>query len=308
MVTAYYTHDCFLGHDPGPGHPERADRLRAIWHALDAEEFKGLARREPPRATPEQLALAHPREFVDEVLGQLPSDGYLMFDGDTIASPGTREAVLRAAGAVVAAVDEVMARQAKNAFCAVRPPGHHAEPDRVMGFCFFNNVVVGAKHAMKKHGLKRIAMIDFDVHHGNGSETAARRDPHLFYASTHQSPFYPGTGQGNDPNVPNLMNAPLPRGAGSIEFRRAMERLVLPALAEFKPELVMISAGFDAHKRDPLAEMNLIEDDYTWATEKLLEQATASASGLLVSTLEGGYDLQALAGSTAAHVRALMAA
>jgi acetoin utilization deacetylase AcuC-like enzyme len=308
MVTAYYTHACFLGHDPGPGHPERADRIRAIWQALDAPEFKALARREPPEATPEQLALAHPRAHVDEVLGALPNDGYAMFDGDTIASPGTREAALRAAGAVIAAVDEVMARQARNAFCAVRPPGHHAEPDRAMGFCLFNNVVIGAKHAMKKHGLTRVAMVDFDVHHGNGSETAARRDPHLFYGSTHQSPFYPGTGQSNDPGVPNLVNAPLPRGAGSLDFRRAMERIVLPALAEFAPELVMVSAGFDAHKRDPLAELNLIEDDYTWATEKLLEQATASAQGRLVSTLEGGYDLQALAGSTAAHVRALMAA
>jgi acetoin utilization deacetylase AcuC-like enzyme len=308
MVTAYYTHACFLGHDPGPGHPERADRIRAVWQALEAPEFKALARREPPEATAEQLALGHPREHVDEVLDALPDDGYVMFDGDTIASPGTREAVLRAAGAVIAAVDEVMARQAKNAFCAVRPPGHHAEPDRAMGFCLFNNVVIGAKHAMKKHGLARVAMVDFDVHHGNGSETAARRDPHLFYGSTHQSPFYPGTGQSNDPGVPNLVNAPLPRGAGSLDFRRAMERIVLPALAEFAPELVMISAGFDAHKRDPLAELNLVEDDYAWATEKLLEQATASAQGRLVSTLEGGYDLQALAGSTAAHVRALMAA
>ena len=308
MVTAYYTHACFLGHDPGPGHPERADRIRAVWQALDTPEFKALARREPPEATPEQLALGHPREYVDETLGALPNEGYVMFDGDTIASPGTREAVLRGAGAVIAAVDDVMAGRAKNAFCAVRPPGHHAEPDRAMGFCYFNNVVIGAKHAMKKHGLTRVAMIDFDVHHGNGSETAARRDAKLFYGSTHQSPFYPGTGQSNDPRVPNLVNAPLPRGADSLDFRRAMERIVLPALAEFAPELVMISAGFDAHKRDPLAELNLVEDDYRWATEKLLEQATATAQGRLVSTLEGGYDLQALAGSTAAHVRALMAA
>ncbi len=308
MSTAYFTHASFLEHDPGPGHPERPDRLRAIWQALEAPEFAGLDRREPPEATREQLALAHPAEHVDEVLGALPTEGYVMFDGDTIASPGTREAVLRAAGAVIAAVDRVMSGKAKNAFCAVRPPGHHAEPDRVMGFCLFNNVAIGAKHAMKRYGLKRVAMIDFDVHHGNGSETAARRDPGLFYGSTHQSPFYPGTGDRNDPRVPNLVNAPLPAGAGSIEFRRAFERIVLPALAEFAPELVMISAGFDAHRRDPLAEMNLVENDYAWATEMLLKQATASASGRLVSTLEGGYDLEALAGSTAAHVRALMAA
>jgi acetoin utilization deacetylase AcuC-like enzyme len=308
MTTAYFTHHAFLGHDPGPGHPERPDRLRAIWQALDASEFEGLARREPPLASPQHLALGHPPEYVAALLEALPEDGYAMLDGDTIVSPGSREAALRAAGAVIAAVDEVMAGQVKNAFCAVRPPGHHAEPDRAMGFCLFNNVVIGAKHAMQRHKLERVAVMDFDVHHGNGSETAARQDPRLFYASTHQSPFYPGTGSSNDPNVPNLVNAPLPRGAGSLEFRRAMERIVLPELSAFAPELVIVSAGFDAHRRDPLAEMNLVEDDYRWATEMLLKQATASASGRLVSVLEGGYDLQALAGSTAAHVRALMAA
>ena len=308
MSTAYFTHAAFLAHDPGPGHPERPDRLRAIWRALEAPEFANLVRCEPPEATIGQLERGHSRAYIDEVLGALPTDGYVMLDGDTIASPGTREAALRAAGAVVAAVDQVMSGTASNAFCAVRPPGHHAEPDRVMGFCLFNNVVIGAKHAMKMHGLKRVAVIDFDVHHGNGSETAARRDPNLFYGSTHQSPLYPGTGNRNDAAVPNLVNAPLPPGAGSLEFRHAMEHIVLPALAAFAPELVMISAGFDAHRRDPLAELNLVEDDYAWATERLLKQATASASGRLVSTLEGGYDLDALAGSTAAHVRALMAA
>ena len=308
MSTAYFTHNSFLGHDPGPGHPERPDRLRAIWRALETAEFRDLVRREPPEATPQQLALGHSRDYVDEALGALPSEGYVMFDGDTIASPGTREAVLRAAGAAIAAVDEVMTGKVDNAFCAVRPPGHHAEPDRAMGFCLFNNVVIGAKHAMAKYGLTRVAVIDFDVHHGNGSETAARRDSQLFYASTHQSHFYPGTGDRNDPSVPNLVNAPLPAGSGSIEFRRAMERIVLPALAEFAPELVMISAGFDAHRRDPLAQLNLVEEDFAWATKMLLKQATASASGRLVSMLEGGYDLDALAGSTAAHVRALMAA
>ena len=234
--------------------------------------------------------------------------GYVMFDGDTIASLGTREAALRAAGAVIAAVDAVMARQAKNAFCAVRPPGHHAEPDRAMGFCLFNNVAIGAKHATKKHGLKRVAMIDFDVHHGNGSETAARRDPNLFYGSTHQSPFYPGTGQSNDPGVPNLVNVPLPRGAGSLDFRRAMERIVLPALAGFAPELVMIFGGLRRPQARPARRAQPGRGRLRLGYEKLLEQATASAQGRLVSTLEGGYDLQALAGSTAAHVRALMAA
>jgi acetoin utilization deacetylase AcuC-like enzyme len=240
-------------------------------------------------------------------MGVLPEKGLLMIDADTIVSPGSKEAARRAAGATIAAVDAVMAGEARTAFCAVRPPGHHAEPDRAMGFCLFNNVIVGACHALATHALQRVAVVDFDVHHGNGSEAAALQDPRLLYCSTHQSPLYPGTGLGNSPAHPNVVNAPLPPGAGSAEFRAAMRDLVLPALRRFKPDLLMISAGFDAHLRDPLAQLRLVEDDYAWATLELAQAAGVSAKGRVVSTLEGGYDLQALAASAAAHVQALMA-
>ncbi len=308
MTTLLYTHPACLGHDTGPGHPERPARLQAILAALEGPEFAALQRREAPLATPEDLMLAHPARHVTAVLEMIPSDGISMLDGDTLVSPGSREAALRAAGAVVAAVDDVIAGVAANAFCAVRPPGHHAEPDRAMGFCLFNNVVVGARRAQRTHGLRRIAIIDFDVHHGNGTETQALADGTLFYASTHQSPLYPGTGMGNDPRHPNVVNAPLPPRAGSDEFRWVMSSEVLPRLRAFRPELVIVSAGFDAHRDDPLAELRLTEADYAWATEELLAVARDCAQGRLVSALEGGYNLAALARSAAAHVKALMAA
>jgi len=307
MPTAYFTHPAFLDHDTGPGHPERADRLRAVWNALEGPDFAALQRFQAPEASDADLALGHPAAYVQALVGALPTQGYGMLDADTIVSPGSGPAARRAAGAVIAAVDRVLKGDARNAFCAVRPPGHHAEPDRPMGFCLFNNVAIAARHALERHGLARVAVMDFDVHHGNGTETWARRDARLFYASTHQSPFYPGTGEANDPAVPNLVNAPLDAGAGSAEFRAAMERTVLPALRRFAPELVLISAGFDAHLRDPLAQVALDEDDFDWATDALCDVAAASASGRLVSALEGGYDLDALAASVAAHVRVLMA-
>ncbi|TWT05663.1 histone deacetylase family protein [Reyranella sp. CPCC 100927] len=308
MATLLYTHPACLAHDTGPGHPERPARLQAVLAALDDPEFAALQRREAPLASTEDLMLAHPARHVQAVMSAIPQDGLSMLDGDTLVSPGSREAALRAAGAVVAAVDAVVGGAASNAFCAVRPPGHHAEPDRAMGFCLFNNVVVGARRAQQAHGLSRIAIVDFDVHHGNGTETQALADQRLFYASTHQSPLYPGTGMGNDPGHPNVINVPLPPRAGSPEFRAAMIDGVLPALRAFKPELVIISAGFDAHRDDPLAELRLTEADYAWATEELLAVARDCAGGRLVSALEGGYNLEALARSAAAHVRALMAA
>lgn len=308
MATLLYTHPACLMHDTGPGHPERPARLQAILAALEGPEFAALQRREAPLASTEDLMLAHPARHVQAVLGAIPDDGLNMLDGDTLVSPGSREAALRAAGAVVAAVDAVIGGTASNAFCAVRPPGHHAEPDRAMGFCLFNNVVVGARRAQQAHGLSRIAIVDFDVHHGNGTETQALADRHLFYASTHQSPLYPGTGMANDPHHPNVINVPLPPRAGSAEFRAAMSAAVLPALRAFEPELVIVSAGFDAHRDDPLAELRLTEDDYAWATEALLAVARDCAGGRLVSALEGGYNLAALARSAAAHVKALMAA
>jgi acetoin utilization deacetylase AcuC-like enzyme len=282
--------------------------LASVLKALTGPEFATLERREAPLATNEQLERAHPQRYVEAVLAAFPTEGYVQLDGDTIVSPGSKDAALRAAGALVAATDAVMGREASNAFCAVRPPGHHAEPTRPMGFCLFNNVVVAARHARAKHGIRKVAVMDFDVHHGNGTETQAMADPELFYASTHQSPLYPGSGMHNHVGHPNVVNAPLPPRSGSAEFRAAMTEKVLPPLRAFAPELVIISAGFDAHQADPLAELRLTEDDFAWATEQLLEVAREHAGGRLVSALEGGYDLEALGRSAQAHVRALMAA
>ncbi len=306
MSTILFSHSACLHHDTGGYHPESPERLRAVLAALESEEFLMLERREAPRATRAQLSLAHPASYVDAMLAAIPSEGLVPIDADTIVSPGSGEAALRAAGAVVAAVDAVVAREARNAFCAVRPPGHHAEPAQAMGFCLFNNVAIGALHARQAHGLRRAAIIDFDVHHGNGSETMARADADLFYASTHQAPLYPGTGMDNDPAHPNVVNVCLPAGAGSAPFRTAVEAAVLPALRAFGPDLLLISAGFDAHRRDPLAELNLVEEDYYWVTAQLQMLADEICGGRVVSALEGGYDLAALARSAAAHVRALM--
>jgi len=307
MTTTLFTHPACLDHDPGDYHPECPDRLRAVLQALDGPEFAALRREEAPRATRAQLALVHPPEHVERVLAAIPARGHYGLDGDTIVSPGSGEAALRAAGAVVAAVDAVATGRTANAFCAVRPPGHHAEADIAMGFCLFNNVAVGAVHAQRAHGLARVAVIDFDVHHGNGTQAMFEREPTLFYASTHQSPLYPGTGARAERGCGNVVNMPLRPGSGSREFRAAFEAEALPALERFAPDLVMISAGFDAHAADPLAALSLGEADYAWVTAALAEVARRHAGGRVVSTLEGGYDLAALAASSAAHVRALMA-
>ena len=306
MSTLLVTHPAFLAHDTGSHHPERPARLEAVLKALEREEFSHLQRREAPAATAEQIARAHPAAFVEAVIAAMPKSGHVAFDADTICSPGSKEAVLRAAGAVVAAVDAVASGEARNAFCAVRPPGHHAEPMQPMGFCIFNNVAIGALHARAAHGLRRVAVVDFDVHHGNGTQAMFEKDADLFFASTHQYPLYPGTGAREEKGVGNVVNAPLPPQAGSEEFRAAMERQVLPALSAFKPVLLLISAGFDAHRADPLANLNLEDDDYRWVTERLLEIARTCCGGRVVSTLEGGYDLGALASASSEHVRALM--
>ena len=308
MSTLLVTHPAFLAHDAGAHHPERPARLEAVLKALDRAEFSGLERRDAPEATLEQIARAHPAAFVEAVLAAMPKTGHISFDADTICSAGSKEAVLRACGALVAAVDAVASGEARNAFCAVRPPGHHAEPTRPMGFCIFNNVAVGALHARAAHGLERVAVMDFDVHHGNGTQAMFERDASLFFASTHQSPLYPGTGARSERGVGNIVNVPLPPNAGSQEFRVAMEKEVLPALYAFEPDLLLISAGFDAHRADPLANLNLEDEDYRWATERLLELAEKCCGGRVISSLEGGYDLEALASASAEHVRALMAA
>ena len=309
MTTLVYWHDACLEHDTGPMHPERADRLRAIRAALEAPDFQALEWREAPRATVEQIARIHPQAFVEQMLAAVPESDLVAVDADTILSPGSGEAALRAAGAVCAAVDAVMAGEAKNAFCAVRPPGHHAEPQTAMGFCLFNSVAIGAEQARKVHGLKRAAVIDFDVHHGNGTQAAFWNEPNLFFASTHQWPLYPGTGAAEERGVKNnILNRPLAMMEGSEEFRAALGEVILPAVERFKPDFILISAGFDAHRDDPLAGLQFHTEDYAWATEAIAELADKVCDGRLVSTLEGGYDLEALAASAAAHVGALMTA
>jgi acetoin utilization deacetylase AcuC-like enzyme len=306
MTTLFYTHPACLEHDPGRHHPESAARLRAVLDALAEPEFDRLERREAPEAALDDLRRVHPHWHVENIMDAVPRSGYVGIDADTILSPASGEAALRAVGAVIAAVDAVVTGEADNAFCAVRPPGHHAEPTRAMGFCLFNNVAVGALRARAAHGLGRVAVIDFDVHHGNGTQAAFETDRGLFYASTHQSPLYPGTGSARETGIGNIVNVPLRPMSGSRQFRLGVTQRILPALDAFRPELVLVSAGFDAHRSDPLAQLMLDEGDYTWITEQLLEIAYRHAGGRLVSTLEGGYDLDALGASAAAHIRVLM--
>jgi acetoin utilization deacetylase AcuC-like enzyme len=308
VTTALYTHAVCLEHDTGAGHPERKQRLSAVLRALEADAFKALRRVEAPTATLEQIERVHDAAYVRQALAAIPRSGMVHLDGDTVVSPASGEAALRAAGAVTAAVGAVLRGEVKNAFCAVRPPGHHAERDTAMGFCVFNNIAIGAAEARAVHGLQRVAVVDFDVHHGNGTQHMFDHDGGLFFASTHQMPLYPGTGARSERGVGNICNAPLPPGAGSAEFRRAMDEIVIPALEKFAPELLLISAGFDAHRRDPLASLEFETEDYAWATARLCAVAERQCGGRVVSTLEGGYDLEALAESAAAHVQALLAA
>ena len=308
MTTFLFTHPACLDHDPGGGHPESPARLKAVLAALDGADFADLGRHLAPAASIAQIARVHDPDYIQAVLDAVPAEGVVHLDPDTVLSPGSGEAALRAAGAACAAVDAVIGGQAANAFCAVRPPGHHAERDRAMGFCLFNNVAIGAEQARAIHGLKRVAVMDFDVHHGNGTQHHFETDPDLLYASTHQYPFYPGTGAAAERGLGNIVNAPLPAMAGSAEFRQAMTATVLPAIAAFAPDLVMISAGFDAHEADPLAMLRLTTADFAWATTELARIAGQACAGRLVSTLEGGYDMAALASSAAAHVKALMVA
>jgi acetoin utilization deacetylase AcuC-like enzyme len=308
MTTLLYTHEACLEHDPGSHHPESPARLRAVLAAISGPQFVGLERREAPEAAIDDLLRVHSRHHVERVLGAVPKAGHVAIDADTVLSPASGRAALRAAGAVAAAVDAVVAGEADNAFCAVRPPGHHAEPGRAMGFCLFNIAAIGALRARDMHDIARVAVVDFDVHHGNGTQAAFEADDSLFYASTHQHPLYPGTGAASETGVGNIVNVPLRPMSGSGPFRLAMTGRVLPALDAFRPELVIVSAGFDGHRSDPLAQLMLEEADYAWVTEKLLEIARHHAQGRLVSTLEGGYDLPALGASAAAHLRVLMAA
>ena len=307
MNAAIYTHPACLAHDPGPGHPESSARLAAVLEALDDPAFAALARVEAPPATREQLARVHAPDLIEGVLDEPIASGWRRIDSDTVMSAVSAEAALRAAGAVCAAVDAAIDGARKRAFCAVRPPGQHATRDTAMGFCLFNSVAVGAAHAIVAHGLSRVAIVDFDVHHGNGTQDIFWSDPRVLYASSHQWPLYPGTGARSETGAGNIVNAPLRPGSGSAEFREACETTVLPAVERFAPELVLISAGFDAHRLDPLANLNLVADDYAWITQRLVAIAGRHAQERVVSSLEGGYSLTALRESVAAHVFALTA-
>jgi acetoin utilization deacetylase AcuC-like enzyme len=304
MATAFITHAACLRHDMGSYHPECPSRLAAIDDQLISSGIvQYLQHHDAPLATVDQLARAHPREYIEAVQAAAPEHGIVHLDPDTAMSPGTWEAVLRAAGAGVHATDLVLEGRAENAFCSVRPPGHHATRNRAMGFCFFNNVAVAALHALERHGLERVAVVDFDVHHGNGTEDIFEGDERVLMVSTFQHPFYPYSG--TDHPAPNMVNVPLPAGAGSQVFREAVERVWMPALEDFQPQMVFFSAGFDAHVEDDMAMLRLVDQDYAWVTQKVKEIADRHAQGRVVSVLEGGYALSALGRSVVQHLRVL---
>lgn len=308
MTTLLLHHAAFLEHLTPVGHPERPDRLRALHQALDAAEFAALQRVEAPLGEAETALLAHPERYVEAIRKAIPAEGLTRIDPDTVASPGSWEAALRAIGAGTNAVDAVARGAAANAFAALRPPGHHAEAARAMGFCLFNTIAIVARYAQKKHGMERVAIVDWDVHHGNGTQAIFWSDPSVLYASTHQMPLFPGTGAASETGSGNIFNVPLSPGDGPERFRAAFEQRILPALETFQPDLILISAGFDAHFRDPLAEINLQADDFSWATAEVMEIADRFAGGRVVALLEGGYDLIGLSDSAAAHIIQLMAA
>lgn len=306
--TLVYTHAACLNHQPGPHHPESPERLKTVLQTLRAPEFAALEWRDAPMGTLEQVQLIHNQDFIDEVAEIAPQHGYMPLDGgDTVMSPGSWEAVMRCVGAACAGVDAVLNDDARNVFCATRPCGHHAEPGKAMGFCIFNQAAIAAAYAHDVHKLERVAVVDFDVHHGNGTQAAFYDRPELFYASSHQSPLYPGTGKSAETGVShNILNVPLPPGCDSDLFRSRIEADMLPAVREFRPDLIIISAGFDAHRLDPLAALRLDDDDFHWITRELVRIADETCEGRVVSILEGGYSAEGLSGGTRAHVRALM--
>jgi acetoin utilization deacetylase AcuC-like enzyme len=309
MTTLLLTHHASLDHLTPPGHPERPDRIRAVDQVLSESRFDKLVREEAPEGTLELARLCHDEHYIEELRRIAPDKGLVYLDGDTSMSPGTWEAAMRSVGGAVAATDAVMSGAADNAFLAMRPPGHHAETNRPMGFCFFDHAAIAARHAQRKYGIARAAVVDFDVHHGNGTQDIFWADPAMMYCSTHQMPLFPGTGaSGERGEHDTIVNAPLAPNDGSAKFRAAFDNLILPQLTKFAPELIVISAGFDAHRRDPLANINLDAEDFGWVTRKLMDVASSSAGGRVVSVLEGGYDLQGLKESVAAHVTALMGA
>ncbi len=308
MTTLLLSHETFADHAPPEGHPERPDRIRAVNEVLARDEFAELKREEAPIGERSDVLRAHPEEYVEMIEQASPEEGLVQLDGDTYMGPQSLKITMRAVGAMTRAVDEVVAGNVHNAFCAVRPPGHHAEKTKPMGFCIYNIVAIAAHYARAELGLERVAVVDFDVHHGNGTQDIFWQTRDLMYASTHQMPLFPGTGAPGETGVGNIHNAPLSSGADGADFKHALQQVVFPALDDFRPDIILVSAGFDAHRNDPLAGLNLVEEDFGWATLKLMDYADKYCAGRLVSVLEGGYDLDGLTGSVAAHVTALMQA
>jgi acetoin utilization deacetylase AcuC-like enzyme len=312
MSTRLYEHPIFLEHITPAGHPERSDRLRSLNIALEHPNFARLDRKEAPQANEDSVLLAHPEEHLTFVMRSIPDgergeDEINQLEADTYASPKSFQAALTGIGGAMAAVDDVFSGAADNVFVASRPPGHHAEKNKAMGFCFFNNAAIAARHAQKKHGAERIAIVDWDVHHGNGTQDIFWDDPSVLFCSTHQMPLYPGSGAKDETGAhDSIVNAPLSPNTGSDHFREAFKSRVLPALENFRPDLIIISAGFDAHHRDPLAQINLVGEDFDWATGRILEVADRSAKNRVVSLLEGGYDLEGLAESAGLHILRMM--
>lgn len=317
MATRLYWHDVFLKHLTPVGHPERPDRLRALLSVLDEGDFYNLERVEAPLGDEATILFAHSEKYAETIKNLIPlfddanagsdkPEPIIKIANDTYASPQSWQAALTAIGAANAAVDDVFSGQADNVFIASRPPGHHAEPEEAMGFCLFNNAAIAARYAQKRYEAERVAIIDFDVHHGNGTQAIFQNDKSVLYCSTHQEPLFPGTGHKNEQGLGNIVNAPLSPESGSREFREAIKTRILPALDNFRPDLILISAGFDAHYLDPLAQINLDEGDFDWVTGKIMERADRFCANRLVSILEGGYDLQGLSVSAAAHIKRLM--
>lgn len=306
MTTLLLSHDDCLSHVTPPGHPERVDRLRAVMARLAAPDFSGLMREAAPLAERADVQLCHPASYIAKVLAAEPASGFAALDADTHLSPGSVQSALRAVGGNLRAVDAVLAGEAANAFVACRPPGHHAEAETAMGFCLFGNVSIAARHALERRGLSRVAIVDFDVHHGNGTQDLLWDEGRVLFASTHQMPLYPGTGAEEERGAHGqIVNVPLPAFSTGMTFRTEFARQIEPALDAFAPELVLVSAGFDAHEADPLAQLNWQTEDFAWVTQRLCDIADKHCGGKLVSTLEGGYDLEALADSVAAHLGVL---